>query len=103
MGVKGIRRKILITEFVINHFIPIWIFFGFLTLLLLILAVSVLDSENVFELLQDDWIDLWKVIACGPVGLIILLYSFVLERKMKREQKRKEASWWELKEFGGKY
>lgn len=93
----------IITDFIISHFIPMWLFFGFLTLLILLLLMSIIESENILELIVEDFSDLWKVVVSGPFGLIVLLYSLYLDRKDKREQKRKTCGWWELKEFGGKY
>lgn len=52
------------------------------------------------------------VLLCmaGPFGGLYITYIFRIEldgylttRKAKQQELRKKCSWWELKEFGGKY
>ena len=43
------------------------------------------------------------IIVLGPPVLSYMYYLNIQHKKEVRINKRKNASWWELKEYGGKY
>lgn len=89
-------------SFIIFHIIPIWLFFGVLTLLCVVLC-AISDNENLIKVLPENIIILLQLIVLGPISFMIITISYIKCKQEDRKEKRRTCGWWELKEFGGKY
>jgi len=112
VGVKRIWGEILgqmeIVKYsvylLIHHIIPIWMFFGFLTILIFCILLKI-EKEDIVKTFKDE-VTLKEFIysvIMGPIGVFILLKDYWELCRDERELLRQECGWWELKEYGGKH
>ena len=93
-----------ISELLIYHIVPCWIFFGIFNILLFYILLKI-EKEDVVTIFKEE-VDLKPLVTSavlGPISIFLLLKDY---RKMcirEREEIRQTCSWWELKEYGGKY
>jgi len=84
-------------------FLGIWVLIPVVTIIVLIIidlfkyGLERLSYYNDFERI---WASI-QILFFGLPGSIILIKVFIETKRKERERIRKNAFWWELKEYGG--
>jgi len=86
-----------------NKILLIWISFPIITIIILISidlfkhGLRRLSYYNKHERISAGFI----LLIFGPIASIALIKVFIDTKRKEHERIRKNASWWELKEYGG--
>lgn len=80
----------------------LWLSMGGISLIFMIIFDFLKNNGNIIaDLNGDDMIIIIMFMMLGPTGGTFIIIIYMKEYKEYREKAKKDARWWELREYGG--